>query len=89
MTMKCTIYRVGSQDGTYVYLREGLDLTALPPELQQRASRMARVMDLDLGPRRKLARVDIQQVLEGLEKRGWYLQLPPDGKMHVSLHFGD
>ncbi len=89
MTMKCTIYRVGSQDGTYVYLREGLALTALPPELQKRASRMQRVMDLELGPQRKLARVDVVQVLEGLEKRGWYLQLPPNGQMHVPLHFGD
>ena len=86
---KCTIYRVGSEDGTYVYIREGLDLSCLPPELQRRSSRMLRVMELELGPQRKLARVDVDLVIEELKTRGWYLQLPPDGKMHVNLHFGD
>lgn len=89
MTTKCSIYRVGSEDGTYVYIRDGLDLGCLPPELQRRTSRMLRVMELELAPERNLARVDVNLVIEALEARGWYLQLPPDGKMHVNLHFGD
>ena len=33
--------------------------------------------DLVLSPERKLAREDIAQVLENLEKQGYHLQMPP------------
>ncbi len=87
--MKCTVYRVGSEDGTYVYVREGLDLGCLPPELQKRTARMHAVMHLELGPERRLARVDVAKVMADLKSKGWYLQLPPNGLIHVNLHFGD
>ena len=35
------------------------------------------VMEIDLYPGRKLARASAETVLEGLEKRGFYLQMPP------------
>lgn len=87
--MKCVIYRVGRTDGTYVYLREGLGLDALPPELQRRASRMEPVMTLDLDPQRRLARVDVRTVIDRLAEYGWYVQMPPNGAIDVQLHFGD
>lgn len=87
--MKCDVYRVGRNDGTYVYLREGLGLDSLPPELQSRVARMERVMSLELDPARKLARVDVRQVIERLRERGWYVQMPPNGLIDVQLHFGD
>ena len=36
------------------------------------------VMHLNLGPDRRLARVDTRSVLEHLDTKGYYLQLPPD-----------
>ena len=35
------------------------------------------VFDLVLTPQRKLAREDIKQVLENLDKQGFHLQMPP------------
>ena len=35
------------------------------------------VMELDLHRARKLARVDVQKVMEGLATQGYYLQMPP------------
>lgn len=85
----CTVYRCSKQDQMYLYLREGLDPKTLPPALLTRAGQLTRVMDVQLGPDRKLARVDVQRVVERLASDGWYLQLPPDGHIRAHLHFGD
>lgn len=71
----------------YVYLRANLGPEQLPAELRQRLGRLTQVMELDLDPQRRLARVDVAAVIEQLRVTGWYLQLPPNVNAH--LHFGD
>ena len=89
MSTSCTIYRCGKQDQMYLYVRPDFDIKTLPTELLKRAGTLTEVMKLDLRPERRLARVDVQTVIQRLSNPGWFLQLPPDGHMHGHLHFGD
>lgn len=87
--MKCQVFRCARQTELYLYVREGLGTDALPPDLLRRTGRLTEVMTLDLHPERRLARADATAVREQLGTRGWYLQLPPDGRLDAHLHFGD
>lgn len=85
----CVIYRCSRQDEMYLYVREDLDPASLPEALQRQAGRLTEVMRLSLGSGRKLARADVASVIARLRETGWYLQLPPEGRVHAHLHFGD
>ena len=76
--MNCLVYRCAARADTYLYLRADLSTSDLPDALRQRLGTLAEVMQLDLQPTRKLARVDSATVLERLADPGWFLQLPPD-----------
>lgn len=89
VTTPCAVYRCGKQDQMYLYLRAGFDTAQLPEALRKRAGPLHHVMDLSLSPERRLARVDVEKVIERLLVEGWYLQLPPDGNLNAHLYFGD
>jgi len=73
----CTIYRSGKKAETYLYLADELDFADLPAALQESFGIPSVVMKLQLSANRRLARVDVESVLECLAKQGYYLQLPP------------
>ena len=73
----CKVYRSDKKAETYLYLSDKLDFADLPEELQESFGAPALVMHLKLSADRKLARVDVEKVLENLAKTGFYLQLPP------------
>ena len=75
--MKAHVYRSAKRDDTYVYLRDADAFGVLPPELLQRLGLLTKVMEVDLVPGRKLARVDPAVVREHLATVGYHLQLPP------------
>ena len=89
MSTHCAIYRCGKQEEMYLYLRAGFKPEELPAPLLQRVGKLTHVMDLELTPERKLARVDVNKVAEKLRDPGYYLQMPPDGHIKGHLHFGD
>jgi uncharacterized protein YcgL (UPF0745 family) len=74
----CTVFRSGKRAETYLYLAQGQPFEDLPPELRAAFGEPCFVMALNLSEERQLARVDTRQVLEHLETRGFYLQLPPE-----------
>lgn len=74
----CRIYRSDRKAETYLYLTQDLTFDDLPVELRRAFGEPAFVMQLKLSAKRRLARVDVGQVLEQLEARGFYLQLPPE-----------
>ena len=43
----------------------------------------AHAFDLVLSPERQLAREDIAQVLENLDKQGYHLQMPPPEEEYI------
>ena len=87
--MDCLIYRCGKQDEMYLYVRADLKTETLPEPLLKRAGKLTQVMTLTLSSKRKLARVDVTQVLQKLAEVGYYLQMPPDGHLKAHLYFGD
>lgn len=89
MNTACTVYRCSRQAEMYLYLREGLDPATLPEPLRQRAGTLTPVMQLNLHPQRRLARVQTARVIEQLQSQGWFLQMPPNGQVEAHLHFGD
>lgn len=73
----CKIFRSDNKSETYLYIADNCEFTDLPEELQQNFGEPAFVMNLELSADRKLARVDVEKVLQGLQESGYYLQLPP------------
>lgn len=73
----CTVYRSPKLEGMYLYVDKAEDLKRVPEALLKRFGKPERAMTLLLTKERKLARVDIDVVLAGLESEGFFLQLPP------------
>ena len=85
----CVVYRCRRQDEMYLYLRADLCSEDVPEALRQRTGRLTEVMRLQLDPARRLARVDVQQVIAQLRTQGWFLQMPPQGQVQAWLHDAD
>lgn len=75
--MNCRIFRSERKNETYLYLLADKDFDDLPEELQSAFGDPGFVMNLEVTPMTKLARVDVEQVLERLQEDGYYLQMPP------------
>lgn len=73
----CVVYRSGRKAETYLYVAADLPFDDLPAELRERFGEPTFVMRLELSPKRKLSRVAVERVIEGLENDGFFLQLPP------------
>jgi len=73
----CNVFRSDIKAETYLYLSEDCEFHDLPSELQKSFGEPAFVMRLELSAQRKLARVDVNKVLQSLQADGFYLQLPP------------
>jgi len=85
----CVIYRCSRQEEMYLYLRADLKPEELPEGLLRLTGKLIQTLSLSLGPERKLARVDVLQVIEALGRQGYFIQMPPDGYLKAHLHFGD
>jgi uncharacterized protein YcgL (UPF0745 family) len=73
----CSIYRSSKRNGMYLYVLKSDELKRVPPELMVAFGKALHAFDLVLSPERALAREDIHQVLENLDKQGYHLQMPP------------
>ena len=73
----CWVYRSSRKDELYVYLRAKDAFGQLPEGLLRLLGTPELVMDLELHGESKLARADVQKVMEELRTRGYYLQMPP------------
>jgi uncharacterized protein YcgL (UPF0745 family) len=75
--MHCFVYKSSSKAETYVFLRERDAFRVLPRELALRLGELVFVMDLELEPGRRLARIDADTLRAALVERGFHIQLPP------------
>jgi len=73
----CSVYHSSKKMGMYLYVLKADALTKVPEELLKLFGRPKHAFDLVLSPERKLAKEDIEQVLENLTVQGFHLQLPP------------
>lgn len=71
------VFRSGRKTETYLYMPATAEFKDLPASLRQQFGTPTYVMDLILTPQRKLAQVDVLQVIQAVNEVGFFLQLPP------------
>jgi len=80
--MKCVIFRCSKKVEMYLYvpLKEDEEqlLADLPDGLDKLTGRLEKVMELELTPDRKLARVKVEDVVASIKEKGFYIQMPPN-----------
>ena len=88
LRVQCWVYRSTRKDEMYVYLAKEDDFESIPEALRARIGRLEKAMELELTPKRKLARADAIKVTQALHDQGFYLQMPPE-PLRPDLYFGD
>lgn len=87
LKMLCEIYKSSKKDEMYLYVAsipsegdEHIDpLSVLSDAMKSAFGRATFVMKLELNEKRKLARANVLHVLDSIQTKGFYLQLPPEG----------
>lgn len=77
MKTVCEIYRGSRREEMYLYIDKSRGLDEVPKVLLDQFGDLSLVMTLLLLPDRKLARVDVGDVLAAIHEQGFYLQMPP------------
>lgn len=87
--MLCSIYKSSKKDELYLYIArpevaenqaEATDpLEVLSEEMRKAFGRATFVMELELSESRKLARANVLHVMDSLQTKGYFLQVPPEG----------
>ena len=86
--MWCEIYKSSKKDEMYIYVarpeqaenREAVDpLSVLSDAMKNAFGRATFVMSLELHAERKLARANVLHVMDSIQTKGFFLQLPPEG----------
>lgn len=76
--MHCAIYKSSQKLDLYLYVREKDEFSDIPEPLLKSMGKPQFVMELELSPDRTLARADVAQVMQSLEEKGFYVQMPPE-----------
>lgn len=85
--MHCDIYKSSKKDEMYLYVTRSNQTTEaevdplekVPDMIRQAFGRATFVMSLELSESRKLARVNVLHVMDSLNTKGFFLQMPPEG----------
>lgn len=81
--MQCDIFKSSKKDEMYLYVLHHEDhvqgLEAVPAVVLQAFGRATFVMSLELHAERKLARANVLHVMDSIQQKGFYLQMPPEG----------
>lgn len=75
--MQCYIYKSLKKNELYIYLNKKDDFSDVPERLFKSLGRLEFVMELELSPERKLAREDATKVIDSINNKGFFLQMPP------------
>jgi len=75
--MQSYIYKSLKKNELYLYLQKKDDFSDIPEPLLKSFGRLEFVMELDITPERKLARVDVNNVLLSFDEKGFFVQVPP------------
>ena len=75
--MHCAIYKGPKKIDHYLYVEQEADFSRVPQALLDFLGELQLIMTLELGPERKLAKADAEQVRQALREQGYYLQMPP------------
>ena len=75
--MKCVVYNSLRQFDYFLFVKKEDVLARVPDGLRQMLGVLEKVMDLELDENRSLAQADVVAVIQQIEERGYYLQMPP------------
>ena len=75
--MQCFIYKSNKKDELYLYVDKKDVFSNLPDILLKSIGDPVFVMELELTQERKLAREDTKKVIEHLQEKGFFVQMPP------------
>jgi uncharacterized protein len=73
----CTVYKSNKEDQLYLFVEKSEGFEKVPNDLLSRMGKTSEVMTILINSEKKLARVESSKVLEQIELKGYYLQLPP------------
>ncbi|AYC33679.1 hypothetical protein D3880_15530 [Pseudomonas cavernae] len=79
----CSIYRSTRKREMYLYVLRADAMSKVPEALLSAFGTPQHAFDMILTPERQLAREDIQQVLDNLDKQGFHLQMPPPEEDYI------
>ena len=71
------IFKGDKKEEMYLYVDQKKGLQKVPEDLLAAFGRIESVMVLPMTQDKKLARVKASDVLEGISKEGYFLQMPP------------
>ena len=85
--MHCSIYKSSKKDEMYIYVSRPAEneaedfnpLEVLAEPVRVAFGRATFVMHLELSESRKLARVNVMHVMDSIQTKGFFLQMPPEG----------
>ena len=75
--MQCVVYKSFKQFDYFLFVEEEDEFVRVPGSLRQMLGVLEKVMDLELDESRNLAQADVVVVMQQIEERGYYLQMPP------------
>ena len=75
--IKCDIYKGNKRAEMYLYVDSEQGLETVPEALMASFGKLELVLTLSLTKTRKLARVDVATLIQSLNDKGYYLQMPP------------
>lgn len=79
----CSVYKGSTFDEMYLYVKKADGLDKVPEVLLSRFGDTKEVMSLLLTAERPLARVDVETVIEAIEAKGFFLQMPASKEAYV------
>jgi len=75
--MQCVVYKSLRQFDYYLFVKKDDGFSRLPDGLKQILGVLEKVIDLDLDAKRTLAQADVLEVIQQIEEKGYFLQMPP------------
>ena len=75
--MQCVVYKSFKQFDYFLFVKKEDEFVRVPGSLRQMLGVLEKVMDLELDESRNLAQADVVVVMQQIEERGYYLQMPP------------
>ena len=86
--MKCVVYKGSRKPDAYLFIQREGDFSQVPESLLDLMGTLQLAISLDLTADTALAQARIEEVLQQLEDRGFYLQLPPSDADLPTRHHG-
>ncbi|RIZ69112.1 MAG: YcgL domain-containing protein [Methylococcales bacterium] len=80
--MQSFIYKSLKKDYLYLYLVNRDDFSKVPEELLNNFGKLEFVMEIELTEDKKLAKEEAKKVIESLNTKGFFIQLPPQKELN-------